>query len=158
MSIAAEHIGMWDGGTEAVSTESGFVELIGFTVGGQRFALRADEVAALMVRPRELPAAEGRPEVAGYTTLGRRLVPVFSLRALLGLPDGEVGHWTVLTRSERPLGVAVPGLEGYLCCPAESLRSDVPPEAPLGAQAVVGRGPGARYVISLAAVLRLVTH
>ncbi|HEY3997653.1 MAG TPA: chemotaxis protein CheW [Candidatus Xenobia bacterium] len=99
--------------------------LLVFELAGQAYALPLAAVREIVFRP-ELSRPAGLPSLLqGFFALGTELVPVLSLRRLLGLPEGEPGRYTpvlVLPGPHHPLALAVDALIDM--APADALTVD----------------------------------
>jgi purine-binding chemotaxis protein CheW len=121
------------------------VSLLSFDLGRQEYALPLDcvrEIIPLPDRVSEVPRAE--TAVLGVVTLRDRLLPLVSLRALLGLPDerehGERGKVIVVSIGNSAVGVVADRTR-------EILRVD--PGAIDPAPALLTRGAGDAEIISI---------
>jgi chemotaxis signal transduction protein len=92
-------------------------DFLAVRIAGDAFALRRTEVGGLLAgrKPVMLPSA--CPEFLGVVGSRGRIVPVYSLRALLGYPRQENLRWAVLAASGDCLGLAFDDYEGYLRIP-----------------------------------------
>lgn len=68
-----------------------FRSLLLFKLGDQRFALRLDAVERVIRAVAVTPVPELPSTILGLINVAGRLVPVFSLRGCLNLPDRPVG-------------------------------------------------------------------
>ena len=78
------------------------LSLISFDVGKQEYGLPLDRVREIIQLPEhvsEVPRSE--TAVIGVVTLRNRLLPLVSLRSLLGLPVGTAAARSLFCRSER---------------------------------------------------------
>lgn len=121
------------------------VSLLSFCLSEQEYALPLDRVREIIPLPdhiAELP----RPEttVLGVVTLRDRLLPLVSLRALLGLPPDDLskqrGKVVVMSIGEAAIGLAVDATR-------EILRLD--PDTVDPAPALLTRGEGDAEIISI---------
>jgi purine-binding chemotaxis protein CheW len=121
------------------------LSLISFFLSRQEYALPLDRVREIIPLPdhiAELP----RPETAvlGVVTLRGRLLPLVSLRALLGLPTDDLskdrGKVVVMSIGEAVIGLAVDATR-------EILRLD--PDSVDPAPALLTRGEGDADIISI---------
>lgn len=109
----------------AVSAASEAVEmrkLATFDVAGQEFALELRHVREIIAAPEsvtKIPASEAA--VFGVVEFRRRLVPLFSLRSLLGLPmTGASNRNVIITVVRGALaGLVVDGLRAVISAPPE---------------------------------------
>ncbi len=93
------------------------VDLLAVRIAGDRFAFRLEDVAALVVGRRILALPSPSPEFLGVVGFRGLIVPVYSLRRLLGYPWGEAPRWAILTATEDRVGLAFDDYEGYLRIP-----------------------------------------
>ena len=132
-------------GSPAAAPARSLVSLLSFNLSHQEYALplnRVREIIALPDHISELP----RPETAvlGVVTLRDRLLPLVSLRALLGLPtedqSGQRGKVVVMSIGEGAVGVVVDSTR-------EILRLD--PEIVDPAPTLLTRGEGDAEIASI---------
>ena len=86
------------------------VSLVSFELGGQEYALPLDRVQEIIQLPDRISeVARSETAVLGVVTLRDRLLPLVSLRALLGLPADsereEPGKVVVLPMGGGAVGV-----------------------------------------------------
>ncbi len=121
------------------------LSLLSFHLGQQEYALPLDRVREIIPLPDHV-AALPRPEAAvlGVVTLRDRLLPLVSLRVLLGLPadDPKEQHGRVIVMSigEGAIGLAVDATR-------EILRLD--PDTVDPAPALLTRGEGDAEIVSI---------
>jgi chemotaxis signal transduction protein len=97
--------------------------LIVIRVAGDRYALKAGEIAGLARCPKVVPLpsrVSGFLDIAGIRGM---LLPVYSLAALLGYADSgdSSGRWLVLCGTDNPVGLAFAEFDGC----ARVSRSDL---------------------------------
>lgn len=103
--------------------------LLSLRLGSDRYALRLEDVAALVADRKIVPLETRIAEVLGLAGLRGALLPVYDLGALLGYGTlAAPPRWFVSLAGPEPLALAFAQLEGYLEAPADALRP-VPPEA-----------------------------
>jgi purine-binding chemotaxis protein CheW len=115
----------------AAAHETPDLALIGFALSGQEYALRLDEVAEVIALPAEVATLPRTDEaMLGVTALRGALLPLVSLRVLLGLPaDGwdRSRARIVVTRIGGALvGLVVDSMSAILRVPADAV-DQVPP-------------------------------
>ncbi len=121
------------------------VSLLSFYLGDQEYALPLDRVREIIPLPDHIPALP-RPETAvlGVITLRDRLLPLVSLRALLGMAadgvGGPRGKVVVLSLGNGAVGVVVDATR-------EILRVD--PDIIDAAPALLTRGEGDAEIASI---------
>ena len=100
---------------------------------GSRLAFRLSEIAGVAVDRKLTRLPSPVPELIGLTGIRGRLVPVYSLAALLGLAvESDAVRWLVLVADGR-IALATSGVDSYLFGHAQdlvasSLRDDPCPE------------------------------
>ena len=90
-------------------------EVLWLRVAGERYAIPLTGVCGVAELVRLTPLPHAPPEVAGLTVRGGDIVPVFYLRAVLGLPLTtlpEHGRIVLLGESEGVLALVVDAIEG----------------------------------------------
>lgn len=132
------------GTTAAVETTT-LMSLLSFDLGTQEYALPLESVREIVALPdhvSEVPRAEAA--VLGVVTLRERLLPLVSLRALLGMPvdtaRAQAGKVVVLSMGEATVGVVVDATR-------EILRVD--PALVDTAPTLLSRGAGEADVTSI---------
>jgi chemotaxis signal transduction protein len=89
--------------------------LLVLRVSGDAFAIRLGEISGLATDRKIIAFPSTIPELLGVAAIRSRLVPVFSLAALLGYSaQATPGRWLVLCGTEEPVGLAINDFEGYL--------------------------------------------
>jgi chemotaxis signal transduction protein len=117
-------------------------------------AVRVLETAGLIAAPRIEPVPSRRAELLGVCGVRGQLVPVFSLARLLGRGADAAPRWIVLAAAgEERVGLAVAVFERHLVVAAGDVR---PPEHP-GAPEVLRGDAEARPVLSIPAIVRVIT-
>ena len=132
-------------------------DLLLVRIGGDAFAIRLSEVAALTMA-RRLASLPGRcPEFLGVVAFRGLIVPVFGLGALLGCPRGNGARWMVLAATDDCVGLAFDEYEGYLRIPeADVLTPDRSATMPDHVHAIARHGGAARPLLSLSSVLNAI--
>jgi chemotaxis signal transduction protein len=89
--------------------------LLGLVVGRDGYAVRLVEIQGLVREPKIVAVPSDVPELLGLTGLRGRVVPVYSLRGLLGgAPTAGPVPWIVLVGGDAPVGLAFEHYDGYL--------------------------------------------
>jgi chemotaxis signal transduction protein len=92
--------------------------LIAIRVVRDPYALRISEIYGLSNNRKAVPFPSPIPELLGVAGIRGRLVPVYSLAALLGYSqDAGEARWIALCGSEEPAGLAFSDFEGYIRVP-----------------------------------------
>lgn len=120
------------------------VSLLSFYLDQQEYALPLDRVREIIPLPNHI-AEMPRPDsaVLGVVTMRDRLLPLVSLRALLGLPADDLSHRgkvVVMSIGEGAIGLAVDATR-------EILRLD--PDSVDPAPALLTRGEGDAEIVSI---------
>lgn len=107
-----------------VETKAASIGLLAIRVGAERYAMRTTELSEVKDATRVVPLPGARPEMLGLGGIRGRLVPVYSLAALLGHTVTQVWNWLAICGTEQPIGLTFDDLEGYVqaspadLCPA----------------------------------------
>ncbi len=115
------------------------VEALVLRVGGERYTLPAEAVRAVAALARLSPLPHAPPWVAGLTARGGVIVPVFHLRAVLGLALTalpEYGRIVLLGEGSGQLALIVDAVEGTTRVDLATLRP-APPTLAAGAGALI---------------------
>jgi chemotaxis signal transduction protein len=92
--------------------------LLAIRVSGDAFAIRLSEISGLATDRKIVAFPSPIPELLGLAAVRGRLIPVYSLAALLGYSANTgQGRWLALCGTEEPVGLAINDLEGYLRVP-----------------------------------------
>lgn len=98
--------------------------LLVLRVSGDAFAIRLGEISGLATDRKIIALPSPIPELLGIAAIRSRLVPVFSLAALLGYSaPATPGRWLVLCGTEEPVGLAINDFEGYLRVPLSRVHA-----------------------------------
>jgi chemotaxis signal transduction protein len=93
-------------------------DLLAIRVSGDAFAIRLGEISSLATDKKIVAFPSPIPELLGVAGIRGRLVPVYSLAALLGYSASTVrGRWLALCGAEELVGLAIDNFEGYLRVP-----------------------------------------
>jgi chemotaxis signal transduction protein len=96
------------------------IDLIAIRVGGEPFAIRLAEVAGLFADRKITRVPGGQAALLGIAGFRGALLPVYSLRTLLGVPGATPPRWLVVVAGAA-LALAFDGFEGHLRAPAETI-------------------------------------
>lgn len=124
--------------TEAREQDAG-VDVLVLRVGGERYTLPADAVRAVAALARLSPLPHAPPSVAGLTARGGLILPVFHLRAVLGLALTalpEYGRIVLLGEGSGQLALIVDAVEGTSRVDTAALRP-APPTLTASAGALI---------------------
>ena len=99
----------------------GGLDLLDVRIGGDGYALQIRELGGLFSGRKIVRLPSPLPEFLGLTGLRGGIVPVYSLRDLLGYPAGGDPRWIVLAGFGRPLGLAFDEFLGHLRLRPEDL-------------------------------------
>jgi chemotaxis signal transduction protein len=89
--------------------------LLGLRAGGVSYAVRLGEIAGLLRGLTIVPVPGPLPELLGVAGLRGGVVPIYSLRVLLGYPAAaESPGWIALAGGDAGVGLGFDEFEGYL--------------------------------------------
>jgi purine-binding chemotaxis protein CheW len=92
--------------------------LLAIRVSGDAFAIRLSEISGLATDRKIVAFPSPIPELLGLAAIRGRLLPVYSLAALLGYsPHAGQGRWLVLCGTEEPVALTINDFEGYVRVP-----------------------------------------
>jgi chemotaxis signal transduction protein len=115
-------------GLPPAETATASIGLLAIRVGAERYAIRMTELSDVQGARRVVPLPGARPEMLGLAGLRGRLVPVYSLAALLGHAVTQAWIWLAICGTEHPIGLTFDELEGYVqaspadLCPASEVE------------------------------------
>lgn len=119
--------------------EGAGVDVLVLRVGGERYTLPSDAVRAVAALARLSPLPHAPPSVAGLTARGGVILPVFHLRAVLGLALTalpEYGRIVLLGEGSGQLALIVDAVEGTSRVDVAALRP-APPTLTAAAGALI---------------------
>ena len=98
-------------------------DLLAIGLFGAKYALRLQDVAGLSSNKKitRIPAA--RPGLLGIAGFRGRILPVYDLGALIGLPGSVTPRWLAVARS-GDVAVAFEAFDGHLRVPAGSIAAN----------------------------------
>ncbi len=123
---------------------------------GRACALRLRAVEALLLTPRITPAPSRAPELLGLAGVRGAVLPVFDLRALLGLGAAEAPRWMVVAGSPA-FALAFEENEGCLRVPISAVSADAGGADEL-ARAVVTIAGAPRALLDVDAIQRALSR
>jgi chemotaxis signal transduction protein len=96
--------------------------LLAIRVSGNAFAISLSEISGLATDKKIVAFPSPIPELLGVAAIRGRLVPAYSLAALLGYSAStERGRWLALCGAEELVGLAISEFEGYLRVPVAQI-------------------------------------
>jgi chemotaxis signal transduction protein len=101
--------------------------LLAIRVSAEPYAIRLSEVTGLFVDRKFTRVPGGNPALLGIAGFRGALVPVYSLRALLGHSGTHVSRWLVIAAA-APVALAFDLFEGHLRAPADAILPRQSPE------------------------------
>lgn len=133
-------------GTE--SSES----LVTIGLGPHTYALRLSAIARLLTKQQVTWVPSPVRELLGIASVGGVLVPVYDLRALLGVASDATPEWLVIAAS-KPVGLAFDRFDAHVRVPLDAIVSTTKVVSPLDRGHVVRIGTLNRPLIDLDPVL-----
>ncbi|MBI4242048.1 MAG: chemotaxis protein CheW, partial [Candidatus Rokubacteria bacterium] len=129
-------------------------DFLAVRIAGDAFAFRRTEVGGLLAGRKLVTLPTACPEFLGVVGFRGLIVPVYSLRAMLGYSRQESLRWAVLTASGDCLGLAFDEYEGYLRIPSSQVA---PPDQagmmPQHVRDVARHAESARPILSFSSIL-----
>lgn len=99
-------------------------DYLAFRAGGDPYAIRLADVAALH-RDRKIVRLPNRsPELIGIAGFRGMMAPVYDLGALLGYPRTSKATWLVIARGKAPVGLAFEQFEAHVRVPEENVSPE----------------------------------
>jgi chemotaxis signal transduction protein len=109
------------------------VDLLALRLGPDPYAIRLEEISAVVSDKRVTPLPGSPPELLGLAGFRGELVPVYDLGLLLGYPRLQDGtHCLVLTSATPRIGLAFSELDAYLRVAPEQVLTEPGGNAMLG--------------------------
>jgi chemotaxis signal transduction protein len=132
-------------------------DLLALRVSGDAFAIRLGEISALATDRKTVALPSPIPELLGVAAIRSRLVPVYSLAALLGYgTQATQGRWLVVCGTEEPIGLAINDFEGYVRVPLSQVYAAAQKDESLQVRHVVRTGDMVRDVISIPVLVEII--
>ena len=94
--------------------DDSFVDLLAIRVAGAPYGLRLAHLSGLHLGRRIVPLPSPVPELLGLVGFRGNIIPVYSLRMLLGYSAGESPRWLALVGKDEMIGLAFDSFEGHL--------------------------------------------
>jgi chemotaxis signal transduction protein len=132
-------------------------DLLALRVSGDRFAIRLGEISGLATDRKIVAFPSPIHELLGVAAIRSRLVPVYSLAALLGYSaQATPGRWLALCGTEEPVGLAINDFEGYLRVPLTRVYPAEQKGESLHVKHVVRADDGVRDVVSIPLLIEVI--
>ncbi len=134
------------------------LDLLLIRVAEHAYALRLDQVLAVLVDRKLVQAPGPRPELLGLVGVRGVVAPVYDLRRLLGYTAAAEPRWLALARGSAPFAVAFERFERHLRVPhSDVVVADANMAGHAFASGSVRSGSTALPVIDLLAIFDNVT-
>jgi purine-binding chemotaxis protein CheW len=135
--------------------EEDLEKFLAIRVGSSPYALRLAQIAGIDVDRRAVAVPGPLPELLGIIGVRGRVVPVYSLAALLGVTSPAAPRWVALT-AESDLGLAFEHVEGYRAARAADVLAS---EAAAGAHCpeTLRLGGASFGIINVPSIVRTIT-
>lgn len=101
--------------------ESASSDMLAIRIGGDPYALRLAELAAVHVDRVIVQLPSPLPELLGLAALRGTLVPIYDLGALIGYSREGATRWIAITRPPRMIGLAFEIYERHVRVAAENV-------------------------------------
>ena len=136
----------------AEGTES----LLALRAGGEAYAVRLAEITGLFTDRTVVRLPSSVSEFLGVAGIRRDVVPIYSLRSLLGHErGGDPPRWLITARAAHPVAFAFEQFEGYLqVSPSAVLPRDEAASAPV--PGTLRLADGVRGVLSIGSLLKTI--
>ncbi|MDB6107279.1 MAG: cheW3-2 [Gammaproteobacteria bacterium] len=133
-------------------------DLLAIRVSGDAFAIRLSEISGLATDRKIVAFPSPIPELLGVAAIRGRLVPVYSLAALLGYSaQSSQGRWLMLCGTEEPVGLAINDFEGYVRVPlAQVYTAEQKDAASAHVKHVVRAADMVRGVVSIPLIMEII--
>lgn len=89
-------------------------DLVRIVVAGDSYALRVSEFIGLQTNLRIVGLPKRASEFLGLSSFRNEIVPVYTLRQLLGYGPGEQGRWMVIAQVGNVFGLEFQRFEGHV--------------------------------------------
>jgi chemotaxis signal transduction protein len=131
--------------------------LLALRVSGDAFAIRLSEISGLATDRKIVAVPSPIPELLGVAAIRGRLVPVYSLAALLGYSaPAAQGRWLVLCGTEEPVGLAISDFEGYVRVPLSQVYAAEQKDGSAHVKHVVRTADTVRDVVSIPHLIEII--
>jgi chemotaxis signal transduction protein len=125
-------------------------------IDADEYALRVEEIRGFAAARKIVPVPSGVHALLGLAGIRGAVVPVFSLRALMGYTGGdERPRWFVLGGGAVPIALAFEDFDGYLELPVSDVRPAGEPGRTF-VREVLRIGDALRGVIALASMAKTI--
>ena len=131
--------------------------LLAIRVSGDAFAIRLSEISGLATDRKIVAFPSPLSELLGLAAIRGRLIPVYSLAALLGYTvNTGHGRWLALCGTEEPVGLALNDFEGYLRVPLTQVFPAEKKDEGLHVKHVVHAADGVRDIVSIPLLIEVI--
>jgi purine-binding chemotaxis protein CheW len=132
--------------------------LLAIRVSGDAFAIRLSEISGLTTDRKVVAFPSPIPELLGVAGIRGRLVPVYSLAALLGYSaHAGQGRWLVLCGTEEPVALAINDFEGFVRVPlAQVYTAEQKDDVSAHVKHVVRAADTVRDVVSIPLLMEVI--
>ena len=130
--------------------------LLAVTIGGDPYALRVAELAALHVDRVIVRLPSPIAELVGLVSLRGVMAPVYDLGALLGYTAASSTRWIAILRARRPVAIAFDGYEQHLQIDANAVVSAISPTTSGYTCGVIDIAGVSRSIVDVASILEAI--
>jgi purine-binding chemotaxis protein CheW len=130
-------------------------DLLAIEVAGQAYAVRLSEVAGLASSRKIVPLPSPASDLMGVMGFRGSVIPVYSLRSVLGYPAVEDLRWLLLAKAGGLLGLAFDRYEGHLrVSRTDFAEPELSGATPHHVREVARTRGGLRAVLSISSLLQ----
>jgi purine-binding chemotaxis protein CheW len=112
--------------SSAISDKHDTSQFVGFQIANQQYAFPIEQIQEIVILDRVTRTPQVADHVEGVSNLRGAIIPIISLRKLLGLDplpkDGDT-RTIVINVGERTMGCTVDSVSQVIRIPAESIQS-----------------------------------
>lgn len=131
--------------------------LVAIRAGGEAYAVRLAEITGLFADRTSVPLPSPLLAFLGVAGLRHDVVPVYSLRSLLGYaPGGDPPRWLIIARAAHPVAFAFERFDGYLRVPPSAVLPSRKNAPRAHVPATVRLPDGMRGVVSIGSLLETI--
>jgi len=145
--------------TKALATTGEELEsVIAFSVGGDRFAVRLNEICGMAKSPKVVPVPNSTRALLGLAGIRGELLPIYCLCQLLDYTVSEETPWLLVCGKPMRIGLGINEFFGCFRTPLTAFSPAHRPDGPIQLQEVVVIGSTVYTVISISSLTKLIRN